>query len=77
MTPQEKLEEEIFLGFRKMDVIKTTDINEKFGIDFEERYKEILDKYTKITLISKTPKGYKLTDQGILVSNVVLADFLG
>lgn len=77
LTTQEKLEEEIFLGFRKMDGIKTTDINEKFGIDFEERYKEILGKYTKINLISKTPKGYKLTDQGILVSNMVLADFLG
>lgn len=76
LTQQEKLEEEIFLGFRKMVGIKISAINEKYGIDFETQYKQILDKYRKINLIEKTPLGYKLTLQGVLVSNVVLADFI-
>lgn len=77
LTAQEKLEEEIFLGFRKMAGINIKEINAKYGIDFDEKYKDILAKYMSINLIDKTQNGYKLTDQGILVSNVVLADFLG
>ena len=33
-------------------------------------------KYINLNLIEKTNGGYKLTIQGILVSNVVLADFI-
>ncbi len=73
---QEKLEEEIFLGFRKMKGIDVQNINFKYQIDFDEKYKNILEKYLKLKLIEKTDIGYKLTVQGILVSNVILADFL-
>lgn len=76
LTPQEKLEEEIFLGFRRTSGVNVALINQKFGIDFETKYKNILDKYTELNLIAKTDAGYRLTLQGVLVSNVVLADFL-
>lgn len=76
LTEQEKLEEEIFLGFRKMKGIDVQNINFKYQIDFDEKYKNILEKYLKLKLIEKTVIGYKLTVQGILVSNVILADFL-
>jgi oxygen-independent coproporphyrinogen-3 oxidase len=51
-------------------------INLKYGIDFEKKYNEILKKYEGLNLLSKTQKGYKFTPNGLLVSNVVLADFL-
>lgn len=76
LTEQEKLEEEIFLGFRKMKGIDVQNIKFKYQIDFDEKYKNILEKYLKLKLIEKTDIGYKLTVQGILVSNVILADFL-
>lgn len=76
LTEQEKLEEEIFLGFREMKGIDVQDINFKYQIDFDKKYKDILEKYLKLKLIEKTDTGYKLTLQGVLVSNVVLADFL-
>lgn len=76
LTPNEKLEEEIFLGFRKMKGINISDINFKYKINFGDKYKKILEKYTKMKLIEKTETGYKFTLQGILVSNVVLADFI-
>lgn len=76
LTPQEKLEEEIFLGFRRMSGIDISHINTKYSIDFVEKYNEILKKYEGLNLIEKTSKGYKFTPNGILVSNVVLADFL-
>jgi len=76
LTAQEKLEEEIFLGFRRMKGINISDINAKYSIDFLEKYNEILKKYEGLNLIEKTLDGYRFTPNGILVSNVVLADFL-
>ena len=71
---QEQLEEEIFLGFRKGEGINIEEINKKFDINFEERYSKILKKYPD--LLCKTQKGYKLSDDGILVSNLILSEFL-
>ena len=59
-----------------MEGIDVQDINFKYQIDFNEKYKDILEKYLKLKLVEKTDIGYKLTLQGVLVSNVVLADFL-
>lgn len=76
LTQNEKLEEEIFLGFRKMDGICVEDISQKYGINFCDRYNDVLKKYEGLNLLKRTNKGYSLTDNGILVSNVILADFL-
>ena len=37
LTKQEQLEEEIFLGFRKMSGINKNKINQKFSIDFDKK----------------------------------------
>ncbi len=76
LTNQEILEEEIFLGFRKMDGINVRSVNEKFSIDFDKQYKKVIDKYLMYGYLAKTSGGYKLTNSGILVSNFILADFL-
>lgn len=75
VSPKENLEEEIFLGFRRECGINTEDINEKFNIDFELKYQNILIKYMPKYLI-KTDIGYKLTLDGVLLSNNILADFI-
>lgn len=76
LTPKEQLEEEIFLGFRKMEGIDISVINSKYKIDFEQKYIKPIKKYQDLNLINKTEKGYKLSPNGVLVSNVILADFL-
>lgn len=75
-TKQRKLEEEIFLGLRKMEGINTETISQKFEINFEKKYTDIISKYTKLNLLKKTSKGYALTLKGVLVSNTIMADFL-
>lgn len=72
----EQLEEEIFLGFRKMKGLDVNEINQKFGIDFETKYVKVLQKYLDTKHFIKTENGYKLSDEGILVSNYILADFI-
>ena len=74
LTNEEKLEEEIFLGFRKTEGININKIKEKFDIDFEIKYNAVLKKYQDY--IEKTKSGYKLNLKGIMLSNIILADFL-
>lgn len=75
LSMQEKLEEEIFLGFRKTEGVNVEKINNKFNIDFDKKYKKTLEKYIP-EFIEKAPKGYKLTLNGTLLSNNILADFI-
>lgn len=75
LTPKQQLEEEIFLGFRKTEGINVKKINEKFNCDFEKMFDEVLKKYLG-EYILKTDFGYKLSVKGILVSNVILSEFI-
>lgn len=75
-TNQERLEETIFLGLRKAEGININEINQKFSIDFETFYKGILDKYTQSNHLVKTQNGYRLSNEGFLISNVIMAEFI-
>lgn len=74
LSEEEKLEEEIFLGFRKTEGIDSERIKEKFDIDFETKYANVLKKYSDY--IERTQKGFALNLKGVLVSNIILAEFL-
>ena len=75
LNDKEKLEEEIFLGFRKTDGVNTEKIKEKFNVDFAGKYKNILEKYSDY--IIKTPQGYAFNLKGTMLSNEILPEFLG
>lgn len=74
LTQQEKFEEEIFLGFRKRYGINTAFIKQKYGIEFKNKYKDILKKYADY--IEKTATGYSLNIKGVLLSNIILSEFI-
>lgn len=76
VTEQEKLEEEIFLGFRKMNGINVNEINTKFNIDFRKKYAVQLKEFIDTKYLLETNNGYMLSESGILVSNVILSEFL-
>ena len=74
LNDKEKLEEEIFLGFRKTEGVNEKKIMDKFGVDFGEKYKKILKKYSDY--IIKTSKGYAFNLKGTMLSNEILPWFL-
>lgn len=76
LSVKEILEEAIILGFRKVDGINVLQINKKFGINFDEIYKNTLNKFMKSGHIKKTPGGYCLSNDGFLLSNLILCEFL-
>ena len=76
LTLQECIEEEIFLGFRKTVGVSPKELARKYNIDFESEYKEVLEKYIDSGHIEKVAGKYRLSTSGILVSNIILADFI-
>ena len=74
LNNKEKLEEEIFLGFRKTEGIDTEKIFNKFNVNFEEKYGNVLKKYSDY--IIKTDKGYAFNLKGTMLSNEILPEFL-
>ena len=75
VTLEERIEEEIFLGFRRESGINSEEFKQKFDIDFGDKYKSIVEKYMPKYIV-KTEKGFKLTTDGILLSNNILSDFI-
>lgn len=76
LSESQMLEETIFLGFRCVSGLAVKSINDRFGIDFDNKYEEILSKYLESGHIVKTKTGYRLSNEGFLLSNIILADFL-
>jgi len=56
--------------------IKPENINKKFNINFAEKYAPTLEKYVLYKYLKETNTGFALTTEGILVSNVILSEFL-
>lgn len=74
LNEHEILEEAIFLGFRKIAGIDTSEINQKFDINFDEKYAKILNKFKDYFI--KTPRGWALNTDGIMISNEILSEFI-
>lgn len=73
---QSLIEEFIFLGFRKTEGIDTQELKTRFDVDFESKYKGTIEKYHAAEYMLKTKNGYRLSTEGLLVSNSILCDFL-
>jgi len=71
-----RMEEFMFLGLRMMCGISRTDFEERFKKDIYEVYGPVLRKYIDQGYMATYEDRIFLTDMGIDVSNVILADFL-
>ena len=76
LTLTNQMEEFMFLGLRRMDGISKREFKRRFGYFLESVYGEVIKKWEKEGLLEETEDRIWLTQKGIDVSNVVLADFL-
>lgn len=74
LSKDERLEEEIFLGFRKASGIDVSKIKRIYNFDFEKEFKNVLDKYKDYLV--KTENGYAFNTKGFLISNLILSEFM-
>jgi oxygen-independent coproporphyrinogen-3 oxidase len=76
INKQEQMEEYMILGLRKMKGICIKDFNRIFDTKIENIYGETLEKMCNNGLMECDSGYYRLTEYGIDVSNIVLAEFL-
>lgn len=76
LTPEEKMEEFMFLGLRLTKGVSGSEFLERFGQNMWNVYGEVFEKLSRQGLILEEPPMVRLTELGIDVSNQVLCEFL-
>lgn len=76
LTVKEQMEEFCFLGLRKISGISRREFLQLFGRTIDVVYEDVLRKYKLLGLIDSVGDTIRLTDKGLDVSNIVMADFL-
>ncbi|MGN0435801.1 MAG: radical SAM family heme chaperone HemW [Wujia sp.] len=76
MYIESRMEEFMFLGLRMMCGVSREDFQERFKKDIYEVYAPVINKYIDQGFMATSGDRIYLTDAGIDVSNVILADFL-
>lgn len=76
VTKQEKMEEEMFLGLRKMQGVSEKKFQEKFGSNLNEVFPNVIEKLMKDGLVEMNGVFLRLTHKGKLLGNEVFQAFL-
>ncbi len=82
LSLKEQMEEFMFLGLRMTEGVSRKKFSDSFGQNLDQVYPGIVEKYEKLGLLkAETCSGGRderisLTEHGIDVSNVIMADFL-
>ncbi|WP_305960319.1 radical SAM family heme chaperone HemW [Bacillus safensis] len=77
VTKAEQIEEEMFLGLRKIEGVKSADFQAKYGAAPEALFPTVLEELEEKGLIVKDDIGIRLTRKGKLLGNEVFQAFLG
>jgi oxygen-independent coproporphyrinogen-3 oxidase len=75
-TEEELATQYVMLGFRLRSGVNAIEYGERFGDDFEARYKAKMRPFLLKDYIHKTTTGYRLTRRGMLISNYILSEIL-
>lgn len=73
---KDEMEEFMFLGLRLIRGISKAEFKERFGTAIERVYGEVIEKYKERGLLIEQEGRLFLSDKGIDVSNVIMAEFM-
>ena len=76
LTEQETRENEIFLALRLAEGLDIKEFNNKYKTDFLNDYGDIIKKYLEMKLLEYTKDSLKLTENGFLLSNEIMSEFI-
>lgn len=76
LSPQEQMEETMFLGLRLTEGISKAKFHRQFGVSMEQIYGEVIRKNTAKGLLIDEAGYVCLTREGMDLSNYVMAQFL-
>lgn len=75
-TEDELAAQYVMLGFRLRQGINIIEYGERFGDDFEARYRQKMKPFLAKKYILQTKFGYRLSKKGMLISNYILSEIL-
>lgn len=75
-TPEDIAKQFVMLGFRLRLGIDVEEYAERFNDDFEARYLDKMTPFIESQYILPTKTGYRLSRQGLLVSNYILSELI-
>lgn len=73
---EELLSDFIITGLRLEKGIKISKVNRTFEIDFCEKYKDIIEKYSELGMLKLDNDSLSFTEKGFSISNYILSDFI-
>lgn len=76
LSPQEQMEETMFLGLRLTEGVSKAEFHRQFGVSMEQIYGEVIRKNTSKGLLIDEAGYVCLTREGMDLSNYVMAQFL-
>ena len=76
LTRKDIMEEYMYLGLRMMRGINKDKFIKEFGVSLEKIYGNVIEKLEKEKLVKNSDESLVLTELGVDVSNMVLAEFL-
>jgi oxygen-independent coproporphyrinogen III oxidase len=76
LTRDERIEEALFTGLRLVEGVDTEAVGRRFGVDVWERYGEPLQPFLDEGLLRRSGARLRLTRDGMLLANEVLAVFV-
>ena len=75
-SKNDNMEEFMFMGLRKINGIDENEFKKRFGMNINDVYGEILNKYIDEGLLIRKSGRIFLSEKGIEISNIIMADFL-
>ena len=75
-SKNDNMEEFMFMGLRKINGIDENEFKNRFSMNINDVYGEILNKYIGEGLLIRELGRIFLSEKGIEISNVIMADFL-
>ncbi|BAK81360.1 radical SAM family heme chaperone HemW [Candidatus Arthromitus sp. SFB-rat-Yit] len=72
----DNIEEYIMVGLRKIRGISIEDFYSRFNIDFVSRFEKVIEKYKKNGLINVKDGRIFITNDGLMLMNLILKDFI-
>ena len=75
-TQNDNIEEFMFMGLRKIDGIDEKEFYLRFNKTLDDIYKDVIKKYENQELLVRDKGRLYLTEKGMEVSNIIMADFL-
>ncbi len=75
-SKNDNMEEFMFMGLRKINGIDENEFKKRFSMNINDVYGEILNKYIDEGLLIRESGRIFLSEKGIEISNIIMADFL-